>query len=52
MAEAADMGPIQLQLDGHRLTFDHGEWQPGLSRPLPFPLPFLSQLFTKFVWQS
>ncbi|KAL3691521.1 hypothetical protein R1sor_005172 [Riccia sorocarpa] len=28
MAEAADLGPIQLQLDGHHLTFDGGEWHP------------------------
>ncbi|KAL2623384.1 hypothetical protein R1flu_003589 [Riccia fluitans] len=28
MAEAADLGPIHLQLDGHRLTFQSGEWQP------------------------
>ncbi|KAL3693343.1 hypothetical protein R1sor_006994 [Riccia sorocarpa] len=28
MAEAADLGPIQLQIDGHRLTFDGSEWHP------------------------
>ncbi|KAL2622469.1 hypothetical protein R1flu_002674 [Riccia fluitans] len=28
MAEAADLGPIHMQLDGHRLTFGGGEWQP------------------------
>jgi hypothetical protein len=29
MVVASDLGPICLQLDNHRLTFDDCEWTPG-----------------------
>jgi hypothetical protein len=31
MAEATDLGPITLQLDGHHLTFEDCVWLPGPS---------------------
>jgi hypothetical protein len=29
MVVASDLGPISLQLDNHKLTFDDCEWTPG-----------------------